>query len=67
MPSNSISKATSGASAADDSDLSEMLLTAIPVIKQPQAVNDVCCCVLISPFKSCLHSTEAKSYSLVTA
>ncbi|KAK1339201.1 hypothetical protein QTO34_019878, partial [Cnephaeus nilssonii] len=33
ISSNSISKAISGVSAVDDSDLIEMLLTAIPVIK----------------------------------
>ena len=59
-------KQLSGASAADDSDLSEMLLIAIPVIKQSQAINDACCCALISSFKSCLHGIEATSYSMVT-
>lgn len=51
-------------SAADDTDLIKMLLTAIPVIKQSWAVNDECCCVLISSFTSCLHGIEAKCYSI---
>ena len=49
---SAISKVISGASAGDYSDLIEMLLAAITVIKQSQVVSDECCCVLISPLKS---------------
>lgn len=46
------SKVISGARAGDYSDLIEMMLAAITVIKQSQVVSDECCCVLISPLKS---------------